>query len=105
MSTLRDGRPAPDFSLPSTAGGAVTLSDFRGTADVMLVFYGYDWGGISTPELTGLGEVATAARERGAELIAISGDSPLCHAKFAGSRSVQFPLLDLLHALRASPSR
>ncbi len=46
MSTLRDGRPAPDFSLPSTAGGAVTLSDLRGTADVVLVFYCYDWGGI-----------------------------------------------------------
>lgn len=46
MSTLRYGRPAPDFSLPSTAGGTVTLADFRGTADVVLVFYCYDWGGI-----------------------------------------------------------
>jgi len=38
-------KPAPDFSLPSTEGKTVTLSDFKGQ-DVVLVFYCYDWGGI-----------------------------------------------------------
>jgi peroxiredoxin len=28
-----------DFSLPSTAGGAVKLSDFRGKANVVLAFF------------------------------------------------------------------
>ena len=42
-------------------------------------------------------------RERGAELIGISGDSHFCHAEFARSRSIQFPLLSDLHrvAIRA----
>jgi len=42
-------------------------------------------------------------RERGAELLAISGDSPPCHAAFAKARSVPFPLLSDLHrvAIRA----
>lgn len=44
--TLRFGKPAPDFTLPSTQGGEVTLSQFRGKSDVVLVFYCYDWGGI-----------------------------------------------------------
>jgi peroxiredoxin len=42
----RYGQPAPDFSLPSTAGAPIALSSFKGKADVVLVFYCYDWGGI-----------------------------------------------------------
>jgi peroxiredoxin len=42
---LRYGKPAPDFSLPSTTGAAMALSDFRGR-DLVLVFYCYDWGSI-----------------------------------------------------------
>jgi peroxiredoxin Q/BCP len=45
MSGLRYGAAAPDFSLPSTAGGTVTLGELKGR-DVVLVFYCYDWGGI-----------------------------------------------------------
>jgi thioredoxin-dependent peroxiredoxin len=45
VSGLRYGGPAPDFTLPSTAGGTVTLSALKGR-DVVLVFYCYDWGGI-----------------------------------------------------------
>jgi peroxiredoxin len=33
------GDPAPDFTLPSTAGTDVTLSDFRGRKNVLLAFY------------------------------------------------------------------
>ena len=42
---LNVGQPAPDFSLPSTEGRPLTLSEFRGK-DVVLVFYCYDWGSI-----------------------------------------------------------
>jgi peroxiredoxin len=44
--TPRYGAPAPDFALPSSQGGEVTLGSFRGQADVVLAFYCYDWGGI-----------------------------------------------------------
>ena len=43
---LRYGHPAPAFALPSTSGRTVSLSDFKGIADVVLVFYCYDWGRI-----------------------------------------------------------
>ena len=36
---LKEGDMAPDFTLPSTAGGKVTLSDFRGKANVVLAFF------------------------------------------------------------------
>lgn len=37
------GDVAPDFTLPAHDGGAVTLSDFRGKRDVLLVFYRGHW--------------------------------------------------------------
>ncbi len=46
MPSLRYGQPAPDFSLPATSGGSIALADFKGKADVVLVFYCYDWGNI-----------------------------------------------------------
>jgi peroxiredoxin len=46
MIGARFGGPAPDFTLPSSQGGEVTLSSFRGRADVVLVFYCYDFGRI-----------------------------------------------------------
>jgi peroxiredoxin len=42
----RFGLPAPDFTLPATSGRDITLSSFKGQADVVLVFYCYDWGRI-----------------------------------------------------------
>ena len=36
---LKVGDEAPDFTLPSTAGGQVKLSDFRGKNTVVLAFF------------------------------------------------------------------
>ena len=38
-TTLKVGDMAPDFTLPSTSGKPVTLSDFRGKANVVLAFF------------------------------------------------------------------
>jgi hypothetical protein len=37
------GQPAPNFTLPSTMGGDISLSDFRGKKWVLLEFYGADF--------------------------------------------------------------
>ena len=37
------GQPAPDFRLPSTTGGEISLGDFRGKKWVFLEFYGGDF--------------------------------------------------------------
>jgi peroxiredoxin len=36
---LKEGDMAPDFTLPSSAGGKVTLSEFRGKSNVVLAFF------------------------------------------------------------------
>ena len=38
-TNLKVGDMAPDVTLPSTTGGAVKLSDFRGKANVVLAFF------------------------------------------------------------------
>jgi peroxiredoxin len=43
---LRYGQESPAFSLPSTNGRDISLAEFRGVVDVVLLFYCYDWGGI-----------------------------------------------------------
>ena len=37
------GEPAPDFTLPSTTGTDIALSDFKGKKFVFLEFYGADF--------------------------------------------------------------
>lgn len=36
---LKEGHPAPDFSLPDQNGQTIKLSDFRGKKTVVLAFY------------------------------------------------------------------
>jgi peroxiredoxin len=43
---LRYGQDAPAFSLPSTSCRDISLAEFKGVSDVVLLFYCYDWGGI-----------------------------------------------------------
>ncbi len=43
LKRVQAGQPAPDFSLESSEGKAITLSDFRGKKNVVLVFYRGYW--------------------------------------------------------------
>ena len=40
---LEVGDKAPDFSLPATTGGKISLSQFRGKKLVLIEFYGADF--------------------------------------------------------------
>jgi peroxiredoxin Q/BCP len=42
-TALEVGDQAPDFELPSTTGGKISLSQFRGKKLVLLEFYGADF--------------------------------------------------------------
>ena len=45
QQTLEVGQTAPDFTLSSTTGGPITLSQYRGQRNVVLAFYVLDWTG------------------------------------------------------------
>lgn len=43
VSALEVGQPAPDFSLTSTSGDKVRLSQFKGKKHVLIQFYSVDF--------------------------------------------------------------
>lgn len=44
VTALEIGEKAPDFTLPSTTGESISLSQFRGKKHVLLEFYINDFG-------------------------------------------------------------
>ena len=43
MAIISEGTAAPDFTLDSHAESSVTLSDYKGSKNVLLVFYPLDF--------------------------------------------------------------
>jgi AhpC/TSA family len=43
VGAVEEGEPAPTFTLASTTGGDISLSDFSGKKWVLLEFYGADF--------------------------------------------------------------
>ena len=91
-SALEAGTRAPDFTLPSSTGESVSLSDFRGQP-VVLVFYPADWSPVCGDQLALYNEVLPLFEEHNAQVLAISVDGIWCHKAFAENRNLRFPLL------------
>ena len=50
---MQPGDTAPDFTLPSTVNEKVTLSDYRGKKNVILLFYPLDFSPVCSVETQG----------------------------------------------------
>ncbi len=92
MTELATGAPAPDFTLPGTAGAPVTLSALRGTP-VVLVFFPFAFSGICTGELCELRDNIEAFDEAGVRLLGISCDPAHAQRAFREAEGYQFDLL------------
>ncbi|MGC2657439.1 MAG: redoxin domain-containing protein, partial [Bryobacteraceae bacterium] len=71
---LRDGEPAPDFTLTSQSGDSVRLSSFKGKQDVVLFFYPRDFSPGCTKEVCYFRDSYEAFAKMGAQVIGISTD-------------------------------
>lgn len=69
------GQPAPDFTLPSTAGKDVTLSSFRGKENVLVAFFPLAFTGTCTEEMCSFSEDYAQFRTAGAAVLPISVDA------------------------------
>ncbi len=87
------GEPAPDFTLESTTGEYIRLSDFQGKSEVVLFFYPKDSTPGCTVEACSFRDSHEAFRNGGAEVIGISSDSGLSHRRFADRHGLPFLLL------------
>ena len=91
--TLSIGDEAPDFTLNDQTRSPVTLSYFRGSKHVLIVFYPLAFSGVCTGELCSLRDSIDSFRSDEVETLAISVDSSAATAAFAAKEGYEFPLL------------
>jgi peroxiredoxin Q/BCP len=89
---LEEGTIAPDFTLETAGGGAVSLSDYRGQA-VVLYFYPKDDTPGCTTEACNFRDDYSEIIAAGAVVLGVSPDSVRSHDKFALKYKLPFPLL------------
>lgn len=93
MPELKEGNRAPDFILPSSDGGNVSLKDFKGKEIVVLYFYPKDDTPGCTKEACSFRDQRKLFQAQGAEIFGVSFDSIDSHKKFIGKYKLSFPLL------------
>jgi peroxiredoxin Q/BCP len=85
--------PAPDFTLPSTTGEAMSLSQFRGKKMVLIEFYGINFANTCTKNLTARMVDFEAFKGLDVQILGISVDDTFSQQTFADSLGLPFPLL------------
>jgi peroxiredoxin Q/BCP len=91
--SIRVGDKAPDFTLTSSTGEKVTLSDLRGKKTVVVFFYPKDGTPGCTAEACGFRDTHEAFVGAGAEVLGISSDSVDSHVDFASKHKLPMALL------------
>jgi peroxiredoxin len=87
------GDPAPEFRLRGPGGPSIALSDYRGSKNVVLVFFPLAFSPVCSHQLPALEKDARRIEALGAVLLGISVDSHYANAAFARSLGLSFPLL------------
>ena len=90
---LTIGSPAPQFSLTNQHGENISLADYKGKKNVVVLFYPFAFSGICTGELCGLRDDLAAFQNENVELIAISCDPMYAQKAFAEKEGYKFPVL------------
>jgi peroxiredoxin Q/BCP len=89
---VEEGAPAPDFTLASDSGEALTLSSLRGKR-VILYFYPKDDTPGCTKQACGIRDAWGEFERSGAIVLGVSPDSTRSHAKFREKYALPFTLL------------
>lgn len=92
VGPLPPGTEAPDFELPSSPDGTVSLGELRGRP-VILAFYPADWSPVCSDQMALYQELLPEFQKFNAELLGISVDGVWSHLAFADDRNLRFPLL------------
>ncbi len=87
------GRPAPDFSLPSTTGENISLRQFKGKKTVVLYFYPKDETPGCTREACDFRDHTEEFEKAAVVVLGVSTDSMESHLKFKEKQKLPFPLL------------
>lgn len=91
--TVEIGQVAPDFTLPDQNKQPVTLSDFRGRKNVVLIFYPYAFTNVCQGELCAVQEDLSSFENDDVQVLTVSVDTPFSHRVWAEQQGYTFPLL------------
>ena len=90
---LAVGSPAPHFTLPDQNGRPVSLRDFQGEKNVLLVFYPGDNTSVCTKQLCELRDDWSTLQSKDTVVLGINPQSAESHQKFITKQHYPFPLL------------
>lgn len=90
---VRIGDAAPQFTLPSTSGGDVSLADFRGRSNVLLAFFPLAFTGTCTAENCAFSEDFDQFATAGTVVLPISVDSVPTLKEFKAKYQMRHDLL------------
>jgi peroxiredoxin len=90
---LSVGDTAPGFTLKNQHGESVSLADFAGAKNVVLVFYPFAFSGICTGELTEIRDTLEDFQGEDLQVLAISCDPMYSLRAYADANGYFFPLL------------
>lgn len=91
--TIEVGAEAPDFVLKDQNNQEVRLSDFRGSRNVLLVFYPLAFTGTCQGELCSVRDNLNDFVNDSVQVLTVSVDSSPSHKVWAEREGYQFPLL------------
>ena len=87
------GKPAPDFTLPSTTGENISLRQFKGKKTVVLYFYPKDETPGCTREACDFRDYSAEIEKSNTVILGVSTDNMESHQAFATKHKLPFPLL------------
>ena len=91
--SIQVGQKAPDLTLYSSSKEKISLNDFSGKKNVLLLFFPQAFTGVCTTELCGVRDDIAKYQNSDAEVLAISVDSIFTLAKFKELQQLNFTLL------------
>jgi peroxiredoxin (alkyl hydroperoxide reductase subunit C) len=90
---LAIGQTAPDFTLKDQNGKRVSLSDYRGIKNVVVVFYPFAFSGICTGELCDIRDNLGDFDNDDVQVLAISCDHMFTQRAWSNAEGYFFPML------------
>ena len=87
------GDKAPDISLKSTLDKEISLEDYKGEKNVVLVFYPLDFSPTCSMQLPEYSSRKDDFKSRDAEVVGVNRDSVYTHKAWSKEFGIEVPLL------------
>jgi peroxiredoxin (alkyl hydroperoxide reductase subunit C) len=87
------GQVAPDFALKDQQGRSVSLSDYKGIKNVVVVFFPFAFSGICTGELCEIRDDLGDFESDDVQVLTVSCDHMFTQRAFADAEGYFFPML------------